>query len=258
MEYKPPYGSTDPDASYVDRNTPGAQKGSVPPAAAIEDPQREIVAAIEAAGLTPDGDDLTQLAQVFALSGLAHGYQGYGTAGSYSFVVPATRWYFVECYGGGGGGAMNSGGAQGEGGGGGGYACEWLLLTAGSSVSVTVGAGGSSATSGSAGGSSGGTSSFGAYLSATGGTGGTSGGYCGAGGSGAGGTINLVGQSGVDGVAGYAAAGIGGDCAGPIGGKGAQSAGSVTWPGGGGSVIANGSSSAWASSGAPGAVLIRW
>jgi hypothetical protein len=63
MEYNPPYGSSDPDAPYVDRSTPNATQGSKVPAKAVEHPQREIVAVIEAAGLTPDGEDTTQLLQ---------------------------------------------------------------------------------------------------------------------------------------------------------------------------------------------------
>ncbi len=43
MKYHAPYGSTDPNASYVDKNVPGAVRGSAVPAAAIETPQREIV-----------------------------------------------------------------------------------------------------------------------------------------------------------------------------------------------------------------------
>lgn len=54
MKYNAPYGSTDPDASYFDRDTPSLQRGSVPPAAAIEQPQREIVDVIKKAELTPD------------------------------------------------------------------------------------------------------------------------------------------------------------------------------------------------------------
>ncbi|MDD1499816.1 hypothetical protein PVA19_15445 [Agrobacterium sp. CNPSo 3708] len=63
MKYNQPFGSTDPNAPYVDRNTPGAIAGSRVPAAAIEHPQREIMAVIAAAGLTPDPADLTQLLQ---------------------------------------------------------------------------------------------------------------------------------------------------------------------------------------------------
>lgn len=54
MKYNAPYGSIDPDAPYLDRNTPALQRGSVPPGAAIEQPQREIVDVIEKAGLVPD------------------------------------------------------------------------------------------------------------------------------------------------------------------------------------------------------------
>ncbi|MCC4296286.1 DUF2793 domain-containing protein [Aurantimonas coralicida] len=63
MKYNQPFGEADPDAPYVDRNTPGAVAGSKVPGSAVEDPQREIVHVIEQAGLTPDGEDTTQLWQ---------------------------------------------------------------------------------------------------------------------------------------------------------------------------------------------------
>jgi hypothetical protein len=63
MKYKAPYGSSDPDASYVDRSTPDARSGSKVPKQAVEHPQREIVEVIEDAGLTPSEGDLTQLRQ---------------------------------------------------------------------------------------------------------------------------------------------------------------------------------------------------
>lgn len=53
MKYHAPYGSTDPDASYVDKDVPGAVRGSAVPAAAIEDPQRELVDLITKSGLVP-------------------------------------------------------------------------------------------------------------------------------------------------------------------------------------------------------------
>ncbi|MQB36878.1 hypothetical protein DXT97_08705 [Agrobacterium tumefaciens] len=53
MKYHAPYGSTDPDASYVDKDVPGAVRGSAVPAAAIEDPQREIVDVITRSGQVP-------------------------------------------------------------------------------------------------------------------------------------------------------------------------------------------------------------
>lgn len=63
MDYNAPYGSADPNAGYVDRNTPGAISGSRVPAPAIEMPQREIVTVIKNAGLTPVKTDPTQLDQ---------------------------------------------------------------------------------------------------------------------------------------------------------------------------------------------------
>ncbi len=63
MLYNPPTGSLDPDAPYVPKNLASGQQGSRVPAKAIEAPQREIVAAILAAGLSPSNTDLTQLAQ---------------------------------------------------------------------------------------------------------------------------------------------------------------------------------------------------
>lgn len=67
MKYQAPYGSVDPNASYVDRNTPDAVAGSKVPKQAIEHPQREIVKVIVDAGLTPDPDDLTQLSQAIGI-----------------------------------------------------------------------------------------------------------------------------------------------------------------------------------------------
>lgn len=63
MKYNAPTGSSDPNAPYVGRNLTTGQQGSRVPPAAAEHPQREIVAVIEAAGLTPSPADLTQLLQ---------------------------------------------------------------------------------------------------------------------------------------------------------------------------------------------------
>jgi len=61
MIYNQPVGGTSNDP-YV-TGVPGVTPGSIPPAAAIEHPQREILAVIEGAGLTPSAADLTQLRQ---------------------------------------------------------------------------------------------------------------------------------------------------------------------------------------------------
>lgn len=62
MLYNPPTGggSNDP---YVGKNLAAGQQGSKVPPAALENPQREIVAAITDAGLVPTNTDLTQLSQ---------------------------------------------------------------------------------------------------------------------------------------------------------------------------------------------------
>jgi len=61
MKYEQPYGITDTDASYINGNPLTGQKGSIPPAAAIENPQREIVAVIDSSDFTPTDNDLMQL-----------------------------------------------------------------------------------------------------------------------------------------------------------------------------------------------------
>jgi hypothetical protein len=63
MKYVPPYGSTDPSASYVNGDPSIARQGSIPPAACFEEPQREVVAAIQFNGFIPSDADLTQLLQ---------------------------------------------------------------------------------------------------------------------------------------------------------------------------------------------------
>lgn len=61
MEYVAPVDAADPDDPYVSGDPGGGVEGTAVPAEAIEHPMREIVNVIEEAGLTPDGEDLTQL-----------------------------------------------------------------------------------------------------------------------------------------------------------------------------------------------------
>lgn len=61
MKYQPPYGSTDPDASFVDGNPALGIEGSPVPAKAFEHPQRELVDLITRAGLEPSETDLGQV-----------------------------------------------------------------------------------------------------------------------------------------------------------------------------------------------------
>ncbi|MBX5094884.1 hypothetical protein HJB54_05155 [Rhizobium lentis] len=88
MQYNAPYGSADPNAGYVDRNMAAATKGSIPPAAAIEYPQREIMAVITAAGITGSNGDLTQLLQ--AIQQLIDAATGSGDTSNY-VLMPAAR-----------------------------------------------------------------------------------------------------------------------------------------------------------------------
>ena len=61
MKYNQPYGISDPEAPYINGNPSTGTMGSIPPAASIEHPQREIVDIIKRGGLTPDTADLGQL-----------------------------------------------------------------------------------------------------------------------------------------------------------------------------------------------------
>lgn len=66
MKYNKPFDQTSPAAGYINGNPATNTAGSIPCAEGLEYPQREIVNAITAAGLTPSNDDLTQLAQAIA------------------------------------------------------------------------------------------------------------------------------------------------------------------------------------------------
>lgn len=63
MKYHQPYGITDPDAPYINGNPSTGTMGSIPPAASIEFPMREIVEMIKDGGFAPDDADLRQLAK---------------------------------------------------------------------------------------------------------------------------------------------------------------------------------------------------
>lgn len=64
MKYHQPFDQpSNPDASYVDANPSLGVRGSIPPAAAFEQAQREILKVITEAGITPSDADLTQLWQ---------------------------------------------------------------------------------------------------------------------------------------------------------------------------------------------------
>lgn len=93
MEYVPPINGDeeDPDRPYIDANPALGIEGSRPPAASIEHTQREIVNAIAAAGLVPDKNDLTQLAQVLAM--LRVSLTPIGVELDWPFDTPPDGWY---------------------------------------------------------------------------------------------------------------------------------------------------------------------
>lgn len=71
MQYNKPFDQIDPNAAYVNGNPAAGIQGSIIPAEAIEQDQREVVAAIVGAGLTPSGTDLTQLYQAILIGGFS-------------------------------------------------------------------------------------------------------------------------------------------------------------------------------------------
>jgi hypothetical protein len=61
MQYNQPYGVADPNAPYINGNPSTGTQGSIPPAASIEYPQREIANLISDGGFTPSNSDLRQM-----------------------------------------------------------------------------------------------------------------------------------------------------------------------------------------------------
>lgn len=93
MKYEAPYGVSDPNASYINGNPSTGTMGSIPPAASIENPQREIVNLIKDAALTPTDVDLHQLAKGVQSGVLVYAVD-FGTANTYSVnVVPPLTAY---------------------------------------------------------------------------------------------------------------------------------------------------------------------
>jgi len=115
------------------------------------------------------------------------GYREFTSTGTF-IVPPGVSGFIIDAFGGGGGGGRGSTGdnRSGPGGGGGAHAQMSIdPIAAGTSVTVTVGAGGAAGTGGAGG--VGGTSSFGTFVYAYGGAGGTAQGAPGGGTAGAGG-----------------------------------------------------------------------
>ena len=63
MKYKQPYGVSRSERVLHQRQSDDRHDGSIPPAASIENPQREITNSITDGGFTPDDLDLHQLSK---------------------------------------------------------------------------------------------------------------------------------------------------------------------------------------------------
>ncbi len=88
MKYAQPYGVLDPNAGYVNGDPSVGRAGSIPPAAAFEEPMREIVKCITGCGLTPTDSDLTQLWQALQIGPWINEYAAdTGSANVYSASI---------------------------------------------------------------------------------------------------------------------------------------------------------------------------
>lgn len=132
---------------------------------------------------------------VWAAAGGAIDIQTFDASGTWNKPSSGT-WAFVQAWGAGGSGGSSSTTGRGGGGGGGSYKSAWILLSLlGSTVTITIGAGGVAVNS-STNGNVGGNSTFGTFLTAYGGGGGGSTGTTGAIGGAGGGGQGAVGGSG--------------------------------------------------------------
>jgi hypothetical protein len=231
----------------------GGLQASIFDADAYNALQEELIHVIEAGGLTPDGNSLSQLlAAIRALTPTAVSVVSYTASGTY-VPHPKLLYAVIEAVGGGGGGGSPVGGANGGAGGGGGSGAyvRYTLTkaTIGASRAITIGAGGVGAlTAGATGGIGGGTTVSG-LISANGGGGGSGaadgavggGGVGGAAGGGdlivlgqGGGYGTLISNSGVGGAGGSTPFGFGGPATGNLAGAGAIGGGYGAGGAGGG------------------------
>lgn len=90
VAYIPPTGATDPNAPYVDKNLAAGIQGSAIPAAVVEIPQREMVALVVEAGLTPTNLDRAQIMRAVRSGGLMT-YADVGVTNSIVLTSRATK-----------------------------------------------------------------------------------------------------------------------------------------------------------------------
>jgi hypothetical protein len=63
MKYVPPYGTSDPDAPYINGDPSTGTEGSIPPADAFNEPLRELHNLVAYSAYTPSDTDLSQVTQ---------------------------------------------------------------------------------------------------------------------------------------------------------------------------------------------------
>jgi hypothetical protein len=94
MKYQQPFGISDPNASYINGNPSTGTMGSIPPAASIEFPQREIVNLISDVSIVPSDADLHQLARGIQTGKLSYAPDLSGVANQISITLtPAPTAY---------------------------------------------------------------------------------------------------------------------------------------------------------------------
>jgi hypothetical protein len=98
MKYQPPFGSSDPDESYVDRNVASGIQGSRVSAKAIEQPQRELDALVERSGFTPSDADLQQVSKAVRSQAMNYRVAG-GTANALTVSLDPAPSSYAELVG---------------------------------------------------------------------------------------------------------------------------------------------------------------
>ena len=90
MQYVPPLGATDPNASYVEGNPTAGIRGSFPTAAGFEAVMREVCNAALLSGQNPNPSDFTQVFQAIGAGGFFVGTFGYAAATTGANASPET------------------------------------------------------------------------------------------------------------------------------------------------------------------------
>lgn len=106
MKYYAPFGSSDPNASYVNGDPLNGVMGSIPDCRGFEEVMREVANAVAAGGITP-ADDVTQLAQLLQSGVMTYTVDQSTAANSlilaplfaYQKILPGTVFRFKATFG---------------------------------------------------------------------------------------------------------------------------------------------------------------